>query len=115
MAAQAQRYVANRPFGYDAGLDLDRGQVFELRNLRNDERLVRLNYCAELPKGIAPAVCGQCGAEFIGDAERAAHGSERHRSRALSPADEDARFERQEKILQEVAPLKLENTAASRR
>lgn len=110
----SQRFVANRPFGY-GDLQLDRGQVFELAGFRNDEKLVRLNYCAEAPKGLQAAVCSECGAGFVGDAERAAHGSDRHRTRELSPLEEDQRFDRQERMLAEVAPLALENTAASRR
>lgn len=113
MAGKSPRYVANRPFGYDTGLDLDRGQVFELRNLRNDEKLTRLGYVRELAASESPVQCGHCGSEFVGDAERAAHGLERHRERELTPYEEDQHYDRQEKLLAEVAPIKMDKTAAA--
>lgn len=99
-----KRHWAKRPFEY-AGKELDRGQITKLAGARNDEKLVRLGYFGILDSASETFACSVCGAEFIGFAERDAHGKKRHAGRALSPAQEDAREEREERMLQEVAPL----------
>lgn len=106
------QYFARRPFGYGRLGNLDRGQVVELQGAPNDEKLIRLGYLME-HSGRDVSACGECGAEFIGDAERAAHGKDRHRERPLTPAEEDAQIERKERMLSQVAPLFYENTKAS--
>jgi len=104
----AKRYWAKRSFEYN-GKELDRGQITELAGAKNDEKLVRLGYFgvvdSAFQKHAETFACAECGAEFIGFAERDAHGKKRHSGRALSPVQEDARQEREEKMLQEVAPL----------
>lgn len=62
---------------------LDRGQIVELRNARNDEKLLRLGYIAAI-NDRKPTVleCGECGAKFLEDAARDAHGRRRHPHRA---------------------------------
>ena len=94
---------------------LDRGQLIELQGLINDEKLVRLGYVALASKHATVVQCGSCGAEFCTDEGLAAHGRERHASkRPLSPAEEDARADKRAALEDEVAPLDLTKTAASR-
>lgn len=113
-AIPEKKFIARRPIGYD-GTQLDRGQVFVLTGARNDEKLVRLGYIGPLSKRDETYACGECGAEFIGIAERNAHGDERHRTRELTPYEEDQRLERQERLLETVAPLHLDKTLASQK
>lgn len=104
---------AKRPIGYN-GQDIDRGQVFDLVGARNDEKLVRLGYLemwTGKPKDLHE--CAACGAQFIGGNERQGHYERRH-LRVLTPEEEDARAERDERFLNEVAPLRMEMTEASR-
>jgi hypothetical protein len=98
------RVWARRPFHYEE-LALDRGQVFTLRGRRNDDKLIRLGYVAELDRGQSVYACAECGAEFIGESERRAHGDRRHRRIPLTPAEEDALADREERLLSEIAPL----------
>lgn len=107
-----QQVYARRPFGY-AGKELDRGQVFELAGARNDERLLRLAY-VEAWKGKKADLheCAACGALFVGGNERQGHYEKRHLRVDLTPAEEDARAEREERFLAEVAPLALDKVAA---
>lgn len=109
----AEQYFARRPFGYGRYGFLDRGRVVELLGAPNDEKLTRLGYLEKLDGRTATCECGECGSIFIGDAERAAHGRERHVRRELSPFEEDQRAERQEKMLNQIAPLYLDKTTAS--
>lgn len=113
MVEQAQRYIAKRPFGYGRIAMLDRGQVFELDNQPNDEKLIRLGYVNEFPAGYETYTCAECGSEFVGTSERSAHGRERHVERDLTPQEEEERSDRQERMLAQVAPLNLDKTIAS--
>lgn len=108
----AGKVWAKRPIGYGTQ-EIDRGQVFDLAGARNDEKLLRLGYIAPYegkPKDLVE--CAACGAQFIGGDERRGHYEKRH-VRALSPEEEDARADREERFLTEVAPLHLEKTEAS--
>ncbi len=108
--------IARRPMGYGARYpQLDRGQVFELTGQPNDEKLVRLGYCEVIPETYETSDCGRCGARFIDDATRAAHGRNKHIDRVLTPLEEDQRADREERQLQELAPLNMEKTEASQR
>jgi hypothetical protein len=98
------RVWARRPLQYEE-LVLDRGQVFTLRGRRNDDKLLRLGYVAELERGMVPVTCAECGAEFLGESERRAHGDRRHRAVPLTPAEEDALADREERLLNQIAPL----------
>lgn len=102
---------AKRPIGYD-GEELDRGQLFRLKHCKNDEKLLRINYVGEPPDEDS-YTCVECGGEFIGIAERDAHGKNRHSSQTLTPFQEDERQEREERMLAQVAPLDLSKTKAS--
>jgi len=95
---------------------LDRGQIVELEGCVNDEKLVRLAYVALAPKRATVVQCGECGAEFITDEGLASHGRERHPNRRtpLSPEEEDAAADKKARLEDEVAPLDLSKTAASR-
>ena len=103
---------AKRPIGYGTQ-EIDRGQVFELAGARNDQKLLRLGYVEEWAGKSKDLVeCAACGAQFIGGDERRGHYEKRH-VRVLSPEEEDARADREERFLAEVAPLHLEKTEAS--
>ena len=99
---------ARRPLGY-AGKEYDRGQVFALAGAINDPKLLKYGYVAQLEKGQEKDLfeCRLCGAQFIGDVERSAHGKKAHSGRELNPFEEDLAAEREEKMLGEIAPLKI--------
>lgn len=131
-------YFARRPFGY-AGKDLDREQLVKLTGQRNDAKLVDLKYLALAPDGTRPYPCRVCGAEFLSQASRDAHGQRRHEPKPVPRMDpqydgeseqefeerraafladvaalEDAEIDREERMLDEVAPIDLTKSAASR-
>lgn len=111
--SEQQRYFARRPMGY-SGRELDRGQVFMPVGALNDERLERLGYMAPLDKAEPAYACASCGAEFTGEPERRGHGDKRHRAAPLNPFEEDRLAEREERFLEQAAPLYLDKTAAAR-
>lgn len=136
----SQQFWAKRSFGY-GGLSLDRGQVFLIKGLANDGLLRDLGYMAPVVKGASTYACRVCGAEFIDMKMRDGHGKSRHESRPYVPptpperqpgeskdvyqnrldqwaqaagAAADAAAERQDRMENEVAPLDLTKTRASR-
>ena len=99
---------ARRPFKY-AGLQLDRGQIFELRGAVNDASLLALGYVQEIARKQPLSECAGCGAKFTEAALRDAHGKKQHSlGRPLTPMEQDARREREERLMEQVAPLNLE-------
>lgn len=108
-----QRYWCRRPMGY-AGTDLDRGQIFTPAGAPNDEKLERLGYMVPVDRSALTYTCAECGAEFVGEGERRGHGDKRHYRAPLNPFEEDQRAEREERMLQQTAPLYLDQTAAAR-
>lgn len=115
--AESQMYYARRSMTYGrpgGEKQYDRGQLLDLQGLINDEKLIRLGYLATAPKRATVVQCGVCGAEFITDEGLASHGRERHTSRSLTPAQEDAHAEQRAALEDEVAPLDLSKTTASR-
>lgn len=111
-ASGAIRVIARWPIMYQ-GRQHDRGAVFALAGLPNDERLLRLGY-VEPFKGKRGAECGACGTEFADEHLRALHGNKRHRDRfERTPQEEDQAEDREERMLQEAAPLRLDRTAAA--
>jgi hypothetical protein len=83
--------------------------------LINDEKLIRLGYLAQASKGIAVVSCGTCGAKFTTDEALTSHGRERHATRpSLTPKEEDKRVDKRLAMEDEIAPLDLTKTAASR-
>jgi len=111
-AASTKKYYARRAFDYGPQ-SLDRGQVFTLGDYPNNERLIRLGYIAEVPRGSDTYICELDGAEFIGEAERRAHGDKITKRAALDPDEQDRFDEREERIANQVAPLYLDKTAAT--
>ena len=114
-----QLYYARRSFTYGrpgSERPLDRGQMIQLEGLVNDEKLVRLGYVALAPKRATVVQCGTCGAEFMTDQGLGFHGRERHakQQRTLTPKEEDKRTEERLKMEDDLAPLDLDKTAASR-
>lgn len=105
--------VCRVPFDY-AGQGYDRGQLIQLGGYPNDERLIRLGYVAALERGAETYACSVCGGRFVGIRERTQHGDKRHAPpRLLTPEDEDRLAESEDRMLDQVAPLYLEKTAAS--
>ena len=128
---------ATRPFGY-GGIELDRGQVFRLKGMRNDKILVDLGYCQ--PAGQDRFACRICGGEFIDLGALDGHGRSRHEPKRIGPAPpmraddesevsyqtrldqwaldsgaaQDAHAEREDRRADELHPLHTEQTAASR-
>lgn len=107
----ADLYYARRPFGYGDGM-LDAGQVVELGGFRNDEKLIRLGYMERIKGKLSPLACRICGGQFMDEGARERHGRKTHPARPLSEAEQDAAAEREARLLQEVAPLYLDKTAA---
>lgn len=113
--ATEARYYARRPFLYN-GMELERGQVFNLAGAANDEKLIRLNYVTELADGNQTYECGECKRVFVQMGFRDMHGKEAHRRRPrvfANPEEEDRFYERQEAALVREAPLALEKSLAS--
>lgn len=121
-----QLYYARRSltYGHGAGKPVDRGQVIELQGMINDEKLVRLGYVALAPKHASIVQCGTCGAEFITDEGLNSHGRSRH-AKPLDPNAvvekggkkqfaEDHQADQRAKLEDEMAPLYLDKTTASR-
>jgi hypothetical protein len=104
-------YVARRSFDYDSDLHLDRGQVFQLKNCLNDEKLIRIGYIKEM-RGGRPVQCGVCGAQFAGDAELNSHGNFRHETK--TEEEQDRSFESRIDLENKIAPLYLDQTAATK-
>lgn len=133
-------FVALRTFGYGPKM-IDRGQVFSFVGMPGDGRLRDLRYAAELEKGGTLYECPGCGEKFVSMGLRDGHTKARHtKSKFVPPApparepgmsadeyrnvlDEwakqagrlaDSQDERRDKLENEVAPLDLTKTAASR-
>jgi len=105
---------ATRPFDYGS-LSLDRGQIFDMTGARNDEKLLRLGYVEVYDGGRdALAQCSECGALFVGHNMRIGHHEKRHAQRHLTPDEQDRLAEREERMLEKVAPIKFDQTEASR-
>ena len=87
-----------------------------MAGLRNDEKLIRLGYVNDLSIKAETFTCGECGAEFVDLGTRDAHGQRQHPRfvRELSPLEEDAEATREARLLNEIAPLNLGNTAGAR-
>jgi hypothetical protein len=136
-----KRFIARRGGKEYGGMPLDRGQVFTLKGLANDERLVRLGFIAPF-KGGQPVECSDCGLPFATPADLANHGEIRHQVRRAmtpvcepqQPGESDLDFERRkdefarqvlasedeadakaERREERDAPLDWDNTEASRK
>ena len=133
-------FWAKRSIGY-GGEDVDRGQVLRLRQLLNDKLLVDLGYIEEVSTEVTRYPCRGCGAEFVDMGMRDQHGRFRHSDRTFAPppapereSDEstasyqarldawaldvgrmsDAADEQLGRYEDQVAPLDLTKTAATR-
>lgn len=112
------RYAVRRTVGGSLGYNgrtLDRGQLFTIDGIPGDERLERLGFIERIDGKPDAYPCAECGAEFLGEPARRAHGDVRHRVSPLSPFDEDRLVEREERLLEQTAPLYLDKTAATLR
>jgi len=132
--------MARRSFRY-AGASLIQGQAFSLvPDARNNEKLERLGFVAPLEKGLKLFACRVCGAEFVTERARERHGRFDHEPAAAPPPPpvkhpeeslddyqtrveaygellgqlEDSRLDRRIKSEDAEAPLKFDQTAASR-
>ena len=117
-----ERYWARRPFVYTEDLSLAQGEVFELRGLRNDEKLVRLGYCELVEKGERTFEHGPTGKRFISErhrdifARQYRKGARDHmemtqQGHALIDTTGDAEMNR----IEQEAPLYMDKTTASRK
>ena len=133
-------YWSKRTFDY-FGDSIDRGQVFRFKGGPNDKLMKDLGYAALLEEGTATYACVECGAEFIDQRMRDGHGNARHRAVPFVPppppqrehgesSDEyqnrldeyakavgamaDASDDQRDRHENEVAPLDLTKTSASR-
>lgn len=118
MATVTRRIVRNAVLGWSYGDQgsVDRGQVIELRGYPGDEKLLRLGYLEEKPpkKDDPLFACSVCGKEFISQATRTAHGNLRHPDAELTWQESEARFAASAARQAKTAPLRLDQTMASR-
>jgi hypothetical protein len=132
--------VSLRTFVY-AGKSIDRGQVFKLLGMLNDKRMGDMRYFVSLEPKATLYECPKCGEKFVAMGLRDSHVKRRHIKSAFTPppapprepgesidmyrnrldewskqvgAMADAQDDREDKIENEVAPLDLTKTAASR-
>lgn len=130
---------ARRPFTY-GDLNLDRGQITKLLGLRNDEKLLRLGFVEAVKGKPETWECGTCFEKFLEMEFRDAHVKRHHRAAEtlelgvgtpVNPGgtlsiQQDGRSigdvqgfvdktgEREERLLNEVAPLYMDKTKAAR-
>lgn len=114
-----------------AGKNIDRGQIVEMAGALNDEKLLRLGYVIEVTeKSPRLLECGECGAKFLEDAARLAHGRRWHPHREHKPeitpsavynpmtgepsAWVDTEGDRDDRRREQDTPLYLDKTIASR-
>ena len=72
-----QTHSARRAFKYN-GTFLDRGRALTLAGCENDDKLCRLGFFSEIKGNPILYPCGICGAPFISDRQRTAHGNRAH-------------------------------------
>lgn len=117
MSGNGSLVWARRPFDYADDAQIDRGQYFRLRNYRNDEKLLRLGHVEKVDGDSVNALeCSECGGLFIDDFTRGGHVKHRHPNfwRKRNPIEEDQDADRQERMLEAIAPLYMEKTVATR-
>lgn len=101
------------PMDYDDGMSLDPGQLFDIREHCNNERLLRLGYIEAFTGGESYQ-CSECGAQFTSIQLRSEHGDRRHRVRyEFDPDTEDESVERDMRLANARSPLYLDKTLAS--
>ena len=118
-------YWCRRPFDYGLPTkSYDRGEFIRLQELRNDEKLLRLGYIAEFT-GRDKFECGRCSCWFVDMGCRDGHVKMRHLRREgieVAPVTMAGEFaygvdvsgQRDEAKLEQLAPLYLDKTSASR-
>lgn len=109
-------YLVRWPATYWEYVDCDRGQVIALVPLKDDDRLLRIEYLVPVTSTDRPFPCRVCSARFIDQKALANHGEKRHRERALDPDSPEAirRLERDQRRLEQEVPLNLDKTEANR-
>ncbi len=105
-------YWARNPMTYN-GIERDRGETFEFGGCLNDEKLARLRYCVPVPKKASTYECGECGAQFVEQTYRTAHGTVRHPKRAFTDAELERILDKEESARQKMYPLALDKTSAT--
>lgn len=109
----AKKYWARRSLGY-GGQKLDRGQIFEIGGYRNDDKLIRLGYIEALPSRSPVHECRKCNARFMDSGCLEGHFRKRHKPKKLNPKQQDLQDKRMERMENEIAPLRLDKTKASK-
>lgn len=61
---KTEKYIAKREFDYDTGIHFEHGEIVELRNLPNDDKLQRLGFVLPYKTTGSESSCIQCGKEF---------------------------------------------------
>ena len=81
-------YWCRWPSGFIyGGEQLDAGQVFSLKDGRNNGDLIRLRYIVLVEeKDPRLATCGVCGARFLDEYRREGHGRKRHSGQEDRPS-----------------------------
>lgn len=99
-STRATRVMVKIPMGYGRHRMLDRGQVFELEGMPNDDRLLKLGHIVEVDKNTETYECPECGASFVGMGYRTSHAMRAHPSRELSEEDIEQLEDREQKMLE---------------
>ena len=84
LAKPGEEVVSRRTMKY-CGMDLDRGQVFKLKGVVNDEQLGRLGYSVLSPGGMEKKECRYCDAVFVDLNTLNAHGARTHERKPIMP------------------------------
>lgn len=94
------------PMNY-AGTMIGRGEVFQLRNMPNDEKLLEHRYVREAEKDELKSLheCGQCGSKFVMPGFVTKHAEYAHPDRPRTPEEEERLADQFDKEMLREAPL----------
>lgn len=106
--------LARRPMDY-AGLEVDRGMVFEMVPARNNGKLLEYGYMNRLdPQDpndkltLSSLVeCAECGKRFMDANAREAHVIKRHPARPYTDEELDRMADEEDRLIETVAPLPI--------
>lgn len=88
--------------------------MLDLRGTKNDEKLLRLGYIAEVPKDTVLKECARlCGAWFIDEQTRNEHFEKRHLKQSLPIGEQEVADSQRDEMLEQLAPVYMDRTKAS--